>query len=100
VEKEGKNKVVRKVVLKNRLGLHARPSTLIASVASRFESNIYILKQEEGAVMRANAKSVFGLMMLQAPKGTELIIEAEGPDAREAVEALVHLIEVQKFNED
>ena len=50
--------------------------------------------------MRANAKSVFGIMMLTAPMGTELVIEAKGPDAEEAVEALAHLIEVEKFNED
>ncbi len=87
--------------MRNRLGLHARPSTLIASTAAKFESDIFLIKEEEnGEVMRVNAKSLFGIMMLTAPMGTELTIEAEGPDAEEAVEALVRLIEVEKFNEE
>ncbi len=96
------SKVVRrKVKLRNTLGLHARPSTQIAALASRFESEIFLIKEEpNGQAIKANAKSVFGIMMLTAPMGTELVIEATGPDAEEAVEALVHLIEVEKFNED
>lgn len=86
--------------MRNRLGLHARPSTLIASTAAKFESDIFLIKEEDGEVMRVNAKSLFGIMMLTAPMGTELTIEAEGPDAEEAVEALVRLIEVEKFNEE
>ena len=93
--------VKRKVKLRNKLGLHARPSTQIASLAAQFESEIFLVKEEpNGQTMRANAKSVFGIMMLTAPMGTELVIEAKGPDAEEAVEALAHLIEVEKFNED
>lgn len=95
------SKVVRKVRLRNKLGLHARPSTLISSLAGQFESDIFLIKEEaDGSRMKVNAKSVFGVMMLTAPMGTELVIEAEGPDAEEAVEALAHLIEVVKFNEE
>ncbi len=95
------SKVVRrKVKIRNRLGLHARPSTQIVSLASEFESEIFLVKEEPDGPKKANAKSVLGIMMLTAPMGTELIIEAVGPDAEEAVEALAHLIEVEKFNED
>lgn len=90
-------KVVREVELRNRLGLHARPSTMIASLASNFKSEIFIERLSDG--MRANAKSVFGVMMLAAPRGTVLKIEAEGEDAEEAVRAIVELIE-RGFDED
>jgi phosphocarrier protein HPr len=90
-------KVVAEVELKNRLGLHARPSTMIANLASNFKSEIFIERISDG--MRANAKSVFGVMMLAAPKGTVLKIEAEGEDAEEAVKALVELIN-RGFDED
>ncbi len=90
-------KVIREVELRNRLGLHARPSTMIATLASNFKSEIFIERLSDG--MRANAKSVFGVMMLAAPKGTVLKIEAEGEDAEEAVKAIVELIE-RGFDED
>lgn len=90
-------KVVAEVELKNRLGLHARPSTMIANLASNFKSEIFIERISDG--MRANAKSVFGVMMLAAPKGTVLKIEAEGEDAEEAVKALLELIN-RGFDED
>ncbi|MEO0138953.1 MAG: HPr family phosphocarrier protein [candidate division WOR-3 bacterium] len=90
-------KVVREVELKNRLGLHARPSTMIATLASNFKSEIFIERVSDG--MRANAKSVFGVMMLAAPKGTVLKIEAEGEDAEEAINALIDLIN-RGFDED
>ncbi len=90
-------KVIREVRLVNRLGLHARPSTMIATVATNFKSEIFIERVSDG--MRANAKSVFGVMMLAAPKGTVLRIEAEGEDAEEAVKAIADLIK-RGFDED
>lgn len=90
-------RVVKEIELKNRLGLHARPSTMIATLASNFRSEIFIERVSDG--MRANAKSVFGVMMLAAPKGTILRIEAEGEDAEEAVRALLDLIN-RGFDED
>lgn len=90
-------KVVKEVKLKNKLGLHARPSTMIATLASNFKSEIFIERVPDG--MRANAKSVFGVMMLAAPRGTVLRVEAEGEDAEEAVNALVDLIN-RGFDED
>ncbi len=70
---------------------------MIATLASNFKSEIFIERLSDG--MRANAKSVFGVMMLAAPKGTVLKIEAEGEDAEEAVKAIVELIE-RGFDED
>lgn len=69
----------------NRLGLHARPAALLVSTASRFESEVFFSK--EGT--RVNGKSIMGVMMLAAEKGSEIVVEAEGPDEVEAVEALL-----------
>jgi phosphotransferase system HPr (HPr) family protein len=77
------------VVLTNKMGLHARPSTQIATTASRFQADIRITK--DGVV--ADAKSVLELLMLAAECGSELQIEAEGDDAKQAVPALAVLIE-------
>jgi phosphocarrier protein len=76
------------VIVANPWGLHARPADLIARLANRFTANITIAKGYE----RIDAKSMLGIMTLGAPQGTELAIEAEGADAREAVDALVELI--------
>ncbi len=70
---------------------------MIATLASNFKSEIFIERVSDG--MRANAKSVFGVMMLAAPKGTVLKIEAEGEDAEEAINALIDLIN-RGFDED
>jgi len=73
----------------NKLGLHARPSAQLVSVTSRSQSEVFITK--EG--LRINAKSIMGVMMLAAEKGSELLIEADGPDEEAAVEAVVQLIQ-------
>lgn len=73
----------------NKLGLHARPAALLVSTASRFDAEIFFSK--EG--LRVNGKSIMGVMMLAAEKGSELVVEAEGPDETEAVDALMKVIE-------
>lgn len=78
-----------RVVLSNKMGLHARPSTQIATMASRFVSDIRIAKDDDAV----DAKSVLELLMLAAECGSELRISAEGEDAQEAVQALVQLVE-------
>ena len=80
--------ITRKATIVNKLGLHARPCAQLVSVASRYESEIYFLK--EG--LRVNGKSIMGVMVLAAEKGTEIGIEAQGPDEEEAVEALAEVI--------
>jgi phosphocarrier protein len=78
-----------RVVLSNKMGLHARPSTQIATTASRYQSDIHIAKDE----MVVDAKSVLELLMLAAECGSLLVITADGDDAAQATEALAKLVE-------
>jgi len=73
--------VKKKLVVKNKQGLHARPAALFVQVANKFDSRITV-KYEKEAV---NGKSIMGILMLGAEKGSEIIIEAEGQDAQEAI---------------
>jgi phosphocarrier protein len=75
-------------VVVNRLGLHARPSARLTALANRFTSEVWLTKKDR----RVNAKSIMGVMMLAAARGSTLHIEAEGADEREAVAALQELI--------
>lgn len=77
------------VTIRNVLGLHARPAGVLSQVANQFSSNIYL----QNGLMKVNAKSIMGIMMLAASCGTELTIRAEGPDEEEAVEALTKLVD-------
>jgi phosphocarrier protein HPr len=79
------------VVLTNRMGLHARPSTQIATTASRFNADLTITKDD----MTVDAKSVLELLMLAAECGSELTVRAEGDDAAAAVKAIAKLIETR-----
>jgi phosphocarrier protein len=72
----------------NRLGLHARPSARLTALATKYKAEIWLTKNNR----RVNAKSIMGVMMLAAARGSTLRIEAEGPDAQEAVVALQALI--------
>jgi phosphocarrier protein len=83
------------VTIPNKKGLHARASAKVVEAAARFQSKITVSKDGQSV----DARSVMGLMMLGAPQGTTVDIEAEGPDAEEAITALKALIEV-KFGED
>ena len=78
------------VVIKNRLGIHARPATLLVQLAAKFEADIFFSK---GDVKRINGKSIMGIMMLAAENGAEVVIEAKGADAADAVAALAALME-------
>ncbi|OGV71596.1 MAG: phosphocarrier protein HPr [Methylophilales bacterium RIFCSPHIGHO2_02_FULL_57_10] len=72
----------------NKLGLHARASTKLTQVASQFNSQIWI----ERGTRRVNAKSIMGVMMLAASKGSKVTLEATGEDETAAIGALVELI--------
>lgn len=72
----------------NKLGLHARASTKMTQTASQFKSEIWLERNNR----RVNAKSIMGVMMLAASKGSKVAVEASGPDEAEALEALVALI--------
>jgi phosphocarrier protein len=87
--------VEREVAIVNRLGLHARPAAQLVQKASKFDSEIKLKRQN----LEVNAKSIMGVMMLAAEMGSKLLIIAEGPDEREAVEALAQVIQ-GKFGEE
>lgn len=82
-------------VIRNRLGLHARAAGVLVRMANRYQSEISI--EKDGMV--ANAKSIMGVMMLAAARGSQVRIRAEGSDARRAVRALGRLID-RRFGED
>jgi len=85
----------RRVHIQNKLGLHARASAKLVSTASRYASEITLAKDE----VEVNAKSIMGIMMLAASKGTDLILGADGSDAEEAIDAIEQLIN-DRFGED
>ncbi len=72
----------------NKLGLHARAAAHFVQTASQFQSEIYLTKDDK----KVNGKSIMGILMLAAAKGSIVTVEAEGPDAEEGVEALLTLI--------
>jgi phosphocarrier protein len=78
----------------NKLGLHARAAAKFTHIASGFQSEIWLSR----AGRRVNAKSIMGVMMLAAGKGSTVRIDAEGPDAEAAIAALTKLIS-DKFGE-
>ena len=82
-------------MIKNKFGLHARPSASFVQTASRFRSEIKV--EKDGLV--ADGKSILDLMMLAAAQGTQVTIKARGADAQEALKALGDLIE-GRFGED
>ena len=79
----------RSVVVSNELGLHARAAARFVQLATRFDSQIRVARDQH--VM--DGKSVLGILLLAAARGTTLTISAEGPDERPAVEALARLVE-------
>lgn len=85
----------RAVVVSNSQGLHARPADLFARTAAKYESKVEIIN----GTQRVDGKSILDVLTLAAVQGTELEIEAVGPDAGEALEALVKLVE-SDFAED
>jgi len=84
----------REVEIQNKLGLHARASAKLTQAASRFAAEIWLSRSGR----RVNAKSIMGVMMLAAGKGSRISIEAAGDDADAALEALVMLVN-DKFGE-
>lgn len=82
-------------VIKNKLGLHAKPSALFVREAAKFKSSIMVVK--EGTEI--NGKSIMGLMLLAAENGSKLTVRANGPDENEALAAIGRLIAL-KFQVD
>ena len=83
------------VKIVNQKGLHARASAKIVEAAARFQSRITVTKDGQSV----DARSIMGLMMLAASPGSEIVIDADGPDAEAALAAVVALARA-KFGED
>ncbi len=77
-----------KITIINKLGLHARASAKFVSTAARFQSRLDVTKDSK----TINGKSIMGVMMLAASKGSELTMQFDGPDESEMLTAIVHLI--------
>lgn len=77
------------ITIINRLGLHARASAKFVATAARYQSHIEVTK----GTQTVNGKSIMGIMMLAANKGTELLLQIEGPDEVAMNEALTQLIQ-------
>ncbi len=87
--------VRRELTIKNRLGLHARAAALFVQTANRFKSDVHVEKDGQ----RVNGKSIMGVMMLAAAKGSTIVVEASGPDAGDTVKMLEELVE-GRFGEE
>ena len=85
----------REVEIINKLGLHARASARLTQVAGRFEAAVWLSRNGR----RVNAKSIMGVMMLAAGKGSTLVIETDGPDEDDAMRCLEQLV-ANRFDED
>ncbi len=79
----------KKLIVKNKQGLHARPAALFVQVANRFEANITVSRNEE----KVNGKSIMGILMLGAEQGSEIILEADGKDAEAALGELEQVVD-------
>lgn len=87
-----KQKVRSSFVVRNAKGLHTRPSTEIVKCASLFDAEVVLVHHK----MTVNAKSLLGILMLAATRGSKIWVEAEGEDAEEAVASILDLAK-EKF---
>ena len=80
--------ITRDIEIINKLGLHARASAKLTQLAGKFQSEVWLTRNQR----RINAKSIMGVMMLAAGKGSTVTLEAEGSDEQECFDALAELI--------
>lgn len=86
---------IQSFTIKNKLGLHARAAALLVKTANRFASDVFV--EKDG--VEVNGKSIMGILMLAATKGSKVTLKAEGKDAGQAVQMIGKLIE-NKFGEE
>ena len=91
---EGDDKIQKKIKVRNKLGLHARPAALLVQTVSKFEADISITKGSK----KVNGKSIMGVMMLAAGPESVLNVEITGPDAHGMMEAVEDLFD-RNFDE-
>jgi phosphocarrier protein len=84
----------REIEIQNKLGLHARAAAKLTQTASRFAAEVWLSRNGR----RVNAKSVMGVMMLAAGRGSRIAVETQGADAEAALEAIAALVD-DKFGE-
>ena len=80
--------IKKKLIVKNKQGLHARPAAIFVQIANKFDSRITVRRDAE----EVNGKSIMGILMLGAEKGSLIIIEADGQDAEVAMVELEKII--------
>jgi phosphocarrier protein len=86
--------IERAIEIKNKLGLHARAAAKLVHTAARFKSDIKIRKGDE----EVDGKSILGILLLAAGRGTTITLRSSGPDERDALDAIEKLID-DKFDE-
>ena len=80
--------------IRNRLGLHARAAAMFVKAAAKFNSNVLV--EKDG--MQVNGKSIMGVLLLAASRGSQIIVRCDGVDAEQALTALTGLV-ADKFGE-
>jgi phosphocarrier protein len=78
----------REIEIINKLGLHARASAKLTQLAAKFDSDVQVMRNDR----KVNAKSIMGVMMLAAGKGSKITVEIDGPDEAAAMDAIVKLV--------
>ena len=78
----------RELEIINKLGLHARASAKLTQLAAKFESDVQVMRNDR----KVNAKSIMGVMMLAAGKGSNITVEIDGPDEAAAMDAIAKLV--------
>ena len=86
--------IERTVEIRNKLGLHARAAAKFVHTAARFKADIKVRKGDE----EVDGKSILGILLLAAGRGSTVVLRADGPDERDALDAVEQLIEA-KFDE-
>src|ERR1700721_2145816 len=86
--------IVKELVVQNKMGIHARPAAMIVRITNKFKSEVFVEKDEE----QVNGKSIMGLMMLAAGKGSKVKFLATGEDAPQMLAELEQLF-ARKFDE-
>jgi phosphocarrier protein HPr len=86
--------IERSIEIKNRLGLHARAAAKLVHTAARFKSDIKVRKGDE----EVDGKSILGILLLAAGRGSTILVKADGEDERDALDAVEKLID-GKFDE-
>ena len=86
--------LIKELLVQNKMGIHARPAAMVVRITNKFKADVFVEKDEE----QVNGKSIMGLMMLAAGKGSKVKFIASGEDAAQMLEELEQLF-ARKFDE-